>query len=208
MTRKIKKQQKQSSRQKIMLQQGIALSRILLGELASAVGWIMMQGHYNMGWVEYEDRKARQRAYEEREWLRDLKRRKLVETKRIGEKLMVRLTERGWQQALRDRIKSTHIKCKGGICIVIFDVPESERRVRDTLRAVLADCGFSMVQKSVWMSDKDVLKPLCALLQGANLRKWVRVMVGNEIRQSFVRRTSTRLGIVYATKRAGKNSRS
>ncbi len=171
-----------------MLKQGIAVSRVILGEIASAVGWVMMPGNYGMGWAEYEDRKARQREYEEREWLRDLKRRKLIETKRMGEKLMVRLTARGWQQALRDRIKCTRKKCNAGVCFVIFDVPESERRVRDTLRAVLSDCGFTMVQKSVWMTRKDVLEPLCALLQGANLQQWVRIMVGSEVKQLLPKR--------------------
>lgn len=37
------------------------------------------------------------------------------------------------------------------ICIVTFDIPESERRKRDWLRGVLKFLGFSMVQKSVWV---------------------------------------------------------
>ena len=159
----------------------MAASRVLLGEMAGKVGWIMMRGHYGMDWAEYEDRRARKRLYEEREWMRDLERRKLIRTKRIGEKLMVRLTEKGWQQALRDRIKTTSKDHKGGNCIAIFDVPESERRVRDALRRMLSECGFTMVQRSVWMSGKDVLEPLCALLQGAHLDQWVRIIVGSEV---------------------------
>lgn len=174
-----------------MLKQGIAASRIVLGEIASAAGWVMEGGYGS--WAEYEDRQARQLSYEQREWLRDLERRKLVEVKRTGDKLMTRLTAKGWQQALRDRIKGTHRQCREGICLVIFDVPESQRRVRNTLRLVLADCGFSMVQKSVWMTRKDVLNPLCALLQGANLQQWVRIVLGNEVKQLLPQRTFTRI---------------
>lgn len=35
--------------------------------------------------------------------------------------------------------------------IVMFDIPEKERRKRAWLRAVLINLGFSMAQKSVWM---------------------------------------------------------
>lgn len=191
--KKIKKERTQLSKRKITLKQGIAASRAFLGEIASAVGWIM-EGGYG-GLAEYEDRKAREKtyearrlSYEQREWLRDLERRKLVKTKRIGEKLMVRLTAQGWQKVLRDKVKYADGKCKNGICFVVFDVPESERHVRDTLRAILSDCGFAMVQKSVWMTCKDVVEPLCALLQGINLQKWVRIVVGNEIRQFLPKR--------------------
>ncbi len=71
--------------------------------------------------------------------------------------------------------------------MVVFDVPESERHVRDTLRWILSECGFSMLQRSVWMTDKDVVEPLCALLQGANLDRWIRIIVGTEFKQSFIK---------------------
>lgn len=194
---KIKNKRKPLSKKKLMLKQGIALSRIFLSEIVNAAGWIM-DGGYG-GLAEYEDRKKRQRAYEarqlvyeEREWMRSLERRKLIEIKRIGEKLMVRLTAKGWQQVLRDQIKCTRERCKDGVCVVIFDVPESERGIRDTLRGILAECGFTMVQKSVWMTDKDVLVPLCALLQGSNLHQWVRIILGNEMQQWLPKRTLIR----------------
>lgn len=182
-----------SSKVKYYTKYGLSIGRVFLQDLASAIGWIMMSGNYGMGWAEYEEKKERQRAYEEREWLRLLERQKLIEKKRIGEKLMIRLTSKGWQQVLRDKIRCTRKRCKEGICIVVFDVPESEKRVRDMLRYVLAECGFIMLQKSVWVTDKDVVPHLCALLQGANLDRWVRILVGNESRMSAVRRAAMRL---------------
>ena len=153
----------------------------------------MKRGHYSMGWEEYEDRKESKRAYEEREWLRALERYKCIETKRIGEKLMVRLTAKGWQQALRDKIRcAPNARAGGEICIVIFDVPESERRVRNILRYILRECQFTMLQKSVWISKKDVLTELCALLQGAKLERWIRIITGQEQTVSLLRRSTTR----------------
>lgn len=201
--RKNKRAPKRTSPALRGLKIGLSAAGMVLQDLASIFGHAAYAaGHnYNMGWEEYEDLMEQRRSYEERERLRDLKQRKLIETKKIGNKLMVRLTEKGWQQALRDCVRCTTRKCKDGtIILVIFDVPESERQVRDALRAVLADCGFTMVQKSVWMTRKDVLNELCALLQGAKLHQWVRIIVGGEVRQSFFKRTKTKLQKVTNTR--------
>lgn len=178
----------------------------MLQDIASVVGYIM-EGGYG-GFAEYEDQKERQRAYnasqlayEEREYLRLLERNKFIKTKRIGEKLMVRLTKKGNLQALRDKIRYTKQHCNRGICIVVFDVPESEKHVRNELRRILAECGFTMLQKSVWYTDKDVLSELCALLQGSNLDEWVRIIVGDEIHTTAIKRAIVRMKIRAASKR-------
>ena len=167
-----------------------------------------MSGWHPLGFAEYEDKLAAQEAQERKERLYELKRRKWIETKRIGERLLVRLTKQGWQRALRDRIRCTSAKCKEGICIVVFDVPESERYVRDALRDILQSCNFTMLQKSVWVSRKDIIKPLCALLQGAKLERWVRILVGKEFTSSFFTRTITRAQASTVSSNITKSSRS
>lgn len=173
------------------LKYGLSVGRIILQEVADAIEWIMEPGYG--GWTEHQERQERQLQYEEHEWIRSLKHRQFIETKRIGGKLMMRLTEKGWRQALRDKIKCTRACCEKGICIVVFDVPEAEKHVRNALRRVLSECGFTMLQKSVWYTDKDILKELCALLQGARLDKWVRIIMGDEVKSSMIGRASTRL---------------
>ncbi|OGL66622.1 CRISPR-associated endonuclease Cas2 [Candidatus Uhrbacteria bacterium RIFCSPHIGHO2_12_FULL_47_11] len=201
-----KKIQKKKSRQAELLRYGLRAGRIFLQDMASLTGYIAAAGHnYNLGWAEYEERQEQTRKYEERERLRELKARKWIETKKIGEKLMVRLTAKGWQQVLRDRMRCTKTMCKDGRCIiVVFDVPESERHVRDTLRWILAECGFSMLQKSVWFSNKDVMDDLCALLQGTKLNKWVRIVVGNQLKQVFLKNALLRLKARQTAHKTGK----
>ena len=189
------------SRVKQYLKWGLNASGMLLQEMASVAGWIMMRGHYNMGWAEYEEREERRHAYKERECLRLLARHKFLETKRVGDTLMVRLTEKGWQQALRDKIRCTKQYCKDNGCIVVvFDVPESEAYIRRALRQVLFECGFTMLQKSVWTTRKEVLKDLCALLQGANLEQWVRILSASEIRLGVIKRMATRTRARFSKK--------
>src|SRR3989338_401146 len=167
-----------------------------------------ISGRHPMGFAEYEDKLVAQEARERKARLYELRLRKWIETKKIGERLLVRLTKQGWQRALRDQIRCTSVKCKDGICIVVFDVPESERHVRDALREILQSCNFTMLQKSVWVSRKDIIKPLCALLQGAKLERWVRILVGKELTSSFLRRTITRAQASTASAIATKKSRS
>ena len=201
-----KKLKSKPRREAELLRSGLRVGRIFLQDMASLAGWVAAAGHnYNLGWAEYEEKRERELLYEERRRLRELRARKWVETKKIGEKLMVRLTAKGWQQVLRDRMRCTKAVCKDGRCIiVVFDVPESQRHVRDTLRWILTECGFSMLQKSVWFSKKDVMEDLCALLQGANLNRWVRIVVGNELRQAFIKNTLLRLNARQATQETGK----
>jgi len=182
-----------ATREMQYLKQGLTLGRILIQNTADVAGWIMKRGHYQMGWYEYIDKKERRRAYEEREWLRLLARYKFLDMKRVGEKLLLRLTAKGWQQALRDKIRcSRKLYDNGEFIAVVFDVPESEKHIRRMLRLVLAQCGFTMMQKSVWVTRKEVLTELSALLQGAKLEQWVRVLKASEVNLGVVKRLAVR----------------
>jgi len=42
--------------------------------------------------------------------------------------------------------------------IVIFDIPETEKRKRSWLRVALGNLGFKMIQKSVWLGKVKIPK--------------------------------------------------
>ncbi len=46
----------------------------------------------------------------------------------------------------------------GQLAIVAFDIPEKECRKRRWLRFALAEMGFNMLQKSVWIGKSDISK--------------------------------------------------
>lgn len=126
-------------------------------------------------WKEYIARK------EQRQYLYYLKQRKFIEAKKIGERFMVRFTEKGYRQVLRDHVRSIDQKCKDGLCLVIFDIPESQKVVRNVFRDFLYECGFRRLQHSVWVSDREVSVPLLAFVRSAKLTPWVRVIVGRTL---------------------------
>ncbi len=167
------------------LQNGLTYARDELLEFSKEMVHAFSRHNY-MPFAEYEDIQRRIVRKEERARLYELKRRKWIETKTIGNRVVARLTEQGWQQALRERIRVETKKCAEGVCIVIFDIPEKERFVRNLLRTYLKEWGFKKIQHSVWLTDKDILKPMMLLLQRRNLDRWIRIIKGTILTSSFL----------------------
>ena len=59
--------------------------------------------------------------------------------------------------------------------IVVFDVPETDSRKRDLFRQCLYELGFSRIQKSVFLSEYEVLGELKRLIKNIGLKKCVEV---------------------------------
>ena len=82
------------------------------------------------------------------------------------------ITEKGLSQLRRYEPK----RLTGAASIlVIFDIPEEERRARQKLRTLLRELHFSQVQKSVWQTEYDVLNYLVPELQAGHLYEYVQV---------------------------------
>ncbi len=71
-----------------------------------------------------------------------------------GSKSVV-LTQKGRQFASRERLKirtrDRKPRWDGRWRVLIFDLPEKERRTRDRLRLELQEVGFIQLQRSVWV---------------------------------------------------------
>lgn len=83
----------------------------------------------------------------------------LIEEKINKNKPHVQLTSKGKQyfemlkKRRSDALPDTRYKCNlkdGRFAIVVFDIPERERRKRAWLRLALKNIGFNLIQKSVW----------------------------------------------------------
>lgn len=57
--------------------------------------------------------------------------------------------------------------------LVIFDIPESKRRLRDQLRNFLRQTGFGQLKSSVWLTPWDKSEQLKPLLKRLNLQSIV-----------------------------------
>lgn len=62
--------------------------------------------------------------------------------------------------------------------VVIFDIPERERKIRDDFRFELKKLGLGPWQKSVWVTPFDISAELGSYLQKQNLATAVQIVVG------------------------------
>ena len=79
------------------------------------------------------------------------------------------LTEKG-----AGHIKSTPLSIApaddGVSRLVIFDIPEYERKKRDAIRAELIACNFRMLQKSVWIGTNPLPEDFITLVDELRLK--------------------------------------
>lgn len=72
----------------------------------------------------------------------------------------VSFTEKGRLAYLKLKIEARGLLPEDEVCLVVFDIPEKDRRLRKFLRTFLDSVGFFSVQKSVWMSMFDATQEL------------------------------------------------
>lgn len=62
--------------------------------------------------------------------------------------------------------------------IVAFDIPETYRKQRDTLRRYLLRNGYTLIQKSLFISRHKIHKELVTLLKDLKLSSFVKIISG------------------------------
>ena len=93
------------------------------------------------------------------------------------------LTKEGLNKALKASfITNAKEKRKDGKWVMlIFDVPEKNKKSRDLLRSILQNLGYKVFQKSVWITPYDVSEKTEKLLQMHDLDEFVKIFLIEEI---------------------------
>ena len=96
---------------------------------------------------------------------------------------IVRLTEKGRRliEGPSGVSRRWERKWDGLWRMVVFDVPESERKLRQRLRRTLADHGFGCLQKSVWISPDPFAREFRKLRRNLATPASLTLIEGNEI---------------------------
>lgn len=68
----------------------------------------------------------------------------------------------------------------GKFRLVIFDIPEQKRAVRNLFRRRLKDWGFKNWQKSVWVGRHNVTDKLKQLIANLGIKDWVAVVESSD----------------------------
>lgn len=125
--------------------------------------------------------KQRQEQYRLRQELLRLKKKKLIEEKKNGQQVVLCLTKNGREAALRYKILKQKSSLKNEYIMVVFDIPESERKIRNFFRGFLKESGFKQLQQSVWITQKDVFCELEELVKSFGNSKWVYLIKASYI---------------------------
>ncbi len=121
-------------------------------------------------WDELRKKKENARAVQE------LRRRKLLTDRRQGGQVMIKLSRDAVALELRRRMVGAKRRLPNDeYCLVLFDIPVGANAARGFWRRVLFECGFRREQLSAWMTDKDVVAEMKALVQLLGAEHWVSV---------------------------------
>lgn len=115
-----------------------------------------------------------------------LEKRELIKRERRGHKAIFKLTSVGKRKLFIGRVFNNFLKEKKKKWddkwrIVIFDIPENKRKLRDFLRQELLMNNFKMLQKSVWITPYFISDDFEKLLKEVGLDYYVRYIVADYI---------------------------
>ena len=125
-----------------------------IGVALLAPGVLQLLKHVDPDWIYKRDPRQRLREVAHR-----LKKKGLAEFRMEGGKKRFRLTARG--ERAMNSIWSENFQLKkprrwdGKWRLVIFDIPEKRRSIRDRIRALVVRLGFLHLQDSVWVYPYD-----------------------------------------------------
>gem|GEM_PF-364780 len=112
-----------------------------------------------------------------------LKRKGYIHIEQLSGKRGILLTKKGNERVLRIQQKlGLQPKRKDGKWqMIIFDIPEKKKKLRDILRSTLRALGYEYLQDSVWVCPYDVEKETEKFLQENSLDEYVRIFLIEEI---------------------------
>lgn len=133
--------------------------------------------------ISFTEEKQFQQRQQLKRAIYKLKKQKYLEIKKVGDRVLYKLTTNGLHQALLARIKiQTKILPNNQYCLICFDIPESVRHLRRALRRILKNMQFKQLQKSIWYTDKDIFDQLTSCIKNLQASDWIKVALVSKIR--------------------------
>lgn len=110
--------------------------------------------------------------------IKRLRKRGLIETAVNEKKILLKLSQTGKASIRFNKIINQ--PWDGKWRIVIFDIPETHKAVRNLFRRRLRDWEFQNFQKSVWISKLNVTQELRKFIKELEIDRWVSVIESND----------------------------
>ena len=112
-----------------------------------------------------------------------LKKNGYIKIKNLEQNEGVILTKKGTEKVLRVKIKTEKKKGRsdGKWQMIIFDIPEDKRHLRDLLREKLRFLEYKMLQQSIWVCPYNVQKETELVLRKHSIDPYVKLFLIEEI---------------------------
>jgi hypothetical protein len=107
-----------------------------------------------------------------------------LKTKTFNNYTAIILTPKGIKKILHINLKIKNLKKRADKKwqMVIFDIPENRRKDRDNFRVSLKLLGYQQLQKSIWVSQLDVLQETKNLIKFYKLEPFVQLLLLEKIK--------------------------
>ncbi len=93
------------------------------------------------------------------------------------DKLAVKITHLG-KEAIGVETQSNW---DGKYRVVIFDIPEEKRVIRNAFRRKIKHWGFKKIQQSVWVSKNDVTEKLSQTIKSLGVEEWIVILETDKV---------------------------
>lgn len=107
----------------------------------------------------------------------------LIEQVKLKNDVIIKLTDAG-RGLIEDPAEEKN--WDGKWRIVIFDIPEEKRIIRNLFRRNLKKWGFKHLQKSVWISKRNIFDKLNSYIKDLGIEKWVVVIEANRLTSNTI----------------------
>jgi len=112
-----------------------------------------------------------------------LKKKGWIRVKELEGKKGIILTPKGKEKTLRIKYKMIKRRKRkdGKWPMVIFDIPEKLKKIRESFRNDLKVLGYQKLQKSIWVCPYNVLRETQELIKKYSIEKYTRILLIEEI---------------------------
>ena len=121
-----------------------------------------------------------------------LRRSRLIQTRQVGDEMLIVLTDAGRRKALRYDIEKLEVKKPAkwdGLWHLVFaDIPEKKKRARNALRHKLRQLGFVQINRSVWIFPYECEKEVAFVTGYFGVEQYVYYAIVQRISNEVVLR--------------------
>lgn len=106
-----------------------------------------------------------------------------LKTLKVKDKRAAMITSKGIEKLFRIELKLMEKKKRKDKKwqMILFDIPEKQRRYRDYFRTSLQYLGYKKLQKSIWVCPYDTEKETKELIKRYNLKQFVELLLVEKI---------------------------